>query len=220
MKLFRLLMISFVSVALFSCSSSPTGESAETGEATDTAAASATAKNYTVDTGSSLINWEGTKTGGSHVGTIGLAKGTLSVKDGKIEAGEFVLDMKAMTCTDEGMDDTKKGKLVGHLSSPDFFDVAQYPTANFVIASVEPVEGKEGMTHTIKGNLKMKEQTKSVTFNANVNITENGVTAESNNFKINRVDWGVNYGSTNVFKDLKDGIVNDEIGLKIRLVAN
>jgi polyisoprenoid-binding protein YceI len=220
MKLFRLLMISFVSVALFSCSSSPTGESAETGEATDTATASAAAKTYAVDTGSSIINWEGTKPGGSHIGTIELSSGSLSVKDGKIEAGEFVLDMKAITGTDEGMDDGTKGKLVGHLSSPDFFDVAKYPTANFVIASVVPVEGVEGMTHTIKGNFNMKEETKSVTFNANITITENGVTAESNNFKINRVDWGVNYGSTNVFKDLKDGIVNDEIGLKVRLVAN
>lgn len=220
MKLFRLLMISFLATALFSCSSSPSGESAETGDATDTATASAAAKTYAVDTGSSIVNWEGTKTGGSHVGTIGLDSGSLSVKDGNIEAGEFVLDLKKMICTDEGMDDGTKGKLVGHLSSPDFFDVAKYPTAKFVIASVEPVEGQEGMTHSVKGNLSMKEQTKSVAFFANINVTENGVTAESNNFKINRVDWGVNYGSINVFKDLKDGIVNDEIGLKIRLVAN
>ncbi|MGK0389220.1 MAG: polyisoprenoid-binding protein YceI [Maribacter sp.] len=220
MKLFRLLMIAFVATALFSCSSEPAGESAETGDATDTATASAAAKTYTVDTGSSIVNWEGSKPGGNHVGTIGLNKGTLSIKDGKIEAGEFVLDMKAMAATDEGMDDATKAKLVGHLSSPDFFDIATYPTATFVIAGVEPIDDVEGMTHTIKGNLKMKEQTKSVAFNANISITENGVTAESNNFKINRVDWGVNHGSTNVFKDLKDGIVNDQVGLKIRLVAN
>lgn len=219
MKLFRLLMLSFVATALFSCSSGPAGESAETGDATDTAAASAAAKTYTVDTGSSIVNWEGSKVGGSHVGTVALDAGTLSIKDGNIEAGEFTINFKAMTCTDEGMDDETKGQLVGHLQSPDFFDVERYPTAKFVIASVEPLEGMEGMTHAVKGNLTMKEQTKSVTFNANVNATENGVTAESNNFKINRTEWGVTYGSTLVGA-LKDKAISDEIGLKVRLVAN
>jgi len=143
----------------------------------------------------------------------------LSGKGGNIEAGEFVLDMGSIACTDKGLDDKSKGGLVGHLSGSDFFDVAKFPEAKFEIAEVSSLEGVEGMTHSIKGNLTMKEATKSVTFNANVSADANGVTATSNNFKINRTEWGVNYGSINIFKDLKDGIVNDEIGLTVVLVA-
>lgn len=203
---------------LSSCTSSPEGEAATTGEATETATATAEAKSLTADVSASSISWEGTKPGGSHVGNIGIKSGSLSVKDGNIEAGEFVLDMGSITCTDEGMDDGTKAKLVGHLSAPDFFDVAKYPEAQFVIAEVNALEGVEGMTHSIKGNLTMKEKTQSVTFNANVTANENGVTAESNAFTIDRNQWGVSYGSTLVGA-LKDEAISDNIGLTIKLVA-
>lgn len=220
MKLLQLLMVSIATMAIFSCTPTPEGETAETTAATDTAVATADAKTYNVDTASSLVNWEGTKPGGKHVGTLNLKSGSVSVSNGNIESGDFVLDMGSMVCTDEGLPDDKKGDLVGHLASADFFDVAKFPEAKFAITNATPVTGVDGVTHSIKGNLTMKETTLNVEFNANVTVSENGVSAESNNFVINRLDWGVNYGYDNIIKKLKDGAVSDEIGLKVRLVAN
>ncbi len=219
MKLVKLLMVPFVAMVMFSCSSSPSGEAAATGEATNTATATSEAKTFNADVSSSLINWEGTKLGGSHVGTLALASGSVSVKDGNIEAGNFVIDMNSMKCTDKDADEETKASLIGHLTTGDFFEVEKYPEAKFEIAEVKAIEGVEGMTHSITGNLTMKDKTLSVTFNANVGISENGVTAESNNFKINRTEWGIMYGST-LAGAVKEKAINDEIGLKIRLVAN
>lgn len=220
MKLLQLLMFSIATMVVFSCTPAPEGETAETTEAEDTAVASADAKTYNVDTASSLVNWEGTKPGGKHVGTLSLKSGSVSVNNGNIQSGDFVLDMASIVCTDEGMDDEAKGKLARHLSSPDFFDVAKFPEAKFAITKVSPLKDVEGATHSIEGNLTMKEKTLNVTFNAKVDITDSGVSAESSNFVINRLDWGVNYDYDNVIKKLKDGAVSDEIGLKVRLVAN
>ena len=55
------------------------------------------------------------------------------------------------------------GKLVGHLKSADFFDVATYPTSKFVITKVEEIDGKLAVT----GNLQIKDVTKSITIAAN-----------------------------------------------------
>ncbi len=220
----RLFPIFILAMTLFACNTAPDGEAATTGEATDTADASATAIDYSVDASASAVTWVGSKPGGQHNGTISMKEGSLSVKDGNIEAGKFVLDMNTITVLDipagEGKED-----LEGHLkgskedNADHFFNVAKYPTATFEIANVTPIENDSLMSHTITGNLTMKDTTLSVTFKANVNLGEAGLVAESNDFTIDRTKWGVNYGSKNVFADLGDKFINDEIGLKVNLVA-
>jgi polyisoprenoid-binding protein YceI len=39
---------------------------------------------------------------------------------------------------------TPIGRLTGHLQSPDFFDVRQFPKASFESTKIEPVSGKPG----------------------------------------------------------------------------
>ena len=133
MKLVKLLMVSFIAMAIFSCTPSVQGDAAETGDATDTADATAAAKTFNADLTSSLVNWEGTKPGGAHLGTLNLKSGSVSINNGNIEAGEFVLDMTSMKCIDESLPDDMKTKLVGHLSSPDFFDAEKFPVGATVI---------------------------------------------------------------------------------------
>ncbi len=220
MKLLNRFLVLFLMVSVMvACNNAPQGDDANEGDQVDPAQASTEAVTYNVNTSSSVVNWLGTKPTGQHAGTLSLKEGSLSVKDGNIEAGKFVIDMATMKCTDEGMDEESKQGLVGHLSNEDFFEVEKYPTASFEIAAVSAVEGEEGMTHLIKGNLMMKDTTHSIEFKANVSIAENGVTAETADFNINRTLWGVNYGSKSLFPDLKDKFINDEMGIKIKLVA-
>jgi polyisoprenoid-binding protein YceI len=169
-------------------------------------------KKLKVNTTASSLAWVGTKPSGKHNGTIGISEGSLSVKKNQIIGGTFTLDMA--TIADKDMEGKGKEGLEGHLKSPDFFDVAKFPTASFEIASVSPIGDQktllEGATHQIVGNLTMKGITKSVTIPAVLAVTKSAVSATSN-FNIDRTDWGINYGT--------DGKVAKEINLSLNLVA-
>lgn len=87
-------------------------------------------------TANSVLNWTGRKVGGEHYGTIKMTDGFIAVESGVVSAGEFTIDMTTIAATDLSGDEATK--LVGHLSSADFFDVATHPTGRFTITSVTP----------------------------------------------------------------------------------
>ena len=85
-----------------------------------------------------------------------------------------------------------------HLRSKDFFEVEKFPDITFKSTKVE----KKGKAWLITGDFTMKGVTKSITFPFNISgflaATDKaparmGITAET---KINRRDYGINYGST------------------------
>lgn len=117
------------------------------------------------------------------------------------------------------MDEGKmRDQLVAHLKSEDFFDVSKYPTATFDITSANKLDSNNYM---IEGNLKMKDVTKNISFEVQITKNEKGVyTAVSNVFVINRTEWNVNYGSKNVFKDLKDAVIKDDVEIKLAISAH
>ena len=79
----------------------------------------------------SSITWLGKKVTGEHSGTIGLKSGYLQMEGEKMTGGEFVIDMTSLAVTD--LQGEYKGNLEGHLSSDDFFGVANYPTSTLTI---------------------------------------------------------------------------------------
>ncbi|AUC21133.1 polyisoprenoid-binding protein [Polaribacter sejongensis] len=163
------------------------------------------AERNNVDTSVSVLNWAGSKPGGAHNGTIALKSGGLLIEEGKLTSGEFVIDMTSIVNLDIPADKKGNAKLVGHLTSADFFDVATYPTSSFVITSVKEVEGKLAVT----GNLQIKDVTKSITIPATIS-TENGVTVfTSETFNVDRADFNVKYGSKSFFDDLQDKFIDD-----------
>ncbi|KGL58832.1 YceI family protein [Polaribacter sp. Hel1_85] len=157
-----------------------------------------------VDLATSVLNWKGTKPTGAHNGTVALKSGGLLIENGKLTNGEFVIDMSTITNVDmQGSDGA--GKLEGHLKNADFFDIAVYPTAKFVITKVEEVEGKLAVT----GNLQIKDVTKSIIIPATIS-TETGITTfASETFNVDRADFNVKYGSKKFFEGLKDKFIND-----------
>lgn len=184
---------------------------------------------FVANTDESSIAWEGYKPTGKHDGTINISDGKLEVTDGTLTGGEFTVDMKSIVVLDL-TDPDQNGKLLGHLKSADFFEVETYPTAKFVVTDVKAIDGtkidkskEKGdivPTHAITGNLSMKDQTKSITFNAKVDISDNAITATTNQFFIDRAQWNVQYGSKSFFDDLKDNFINDEMGITINLVTS
>lgn len=210
-----------VVMLLASCGAQPDGEKVEAQDAVQTEAPAAEAVAYTVDTESSAINWEGTKNIGNdrHYGTINITEGTLQLTEGNITGGTFTIDIATVNSTDMADAPKKKGMLEGHLKSGDFFDVANYPTGKFEVVSATPIEGataeEDGFapTHEITGNLTLKDVTKSITFKAAVEANDVTITAKTNQFVIDRTQWGVDHDN------LKDKAINNNVGIQINLVA-
>lgn len=162
-----------------------------------------------VDTATSVLTWKGTKPTGAHDGNVMIKDGDLLVENGKVTGGEFIIDMNSIKVLDIPADNEGNGKLLGHLTSADFFDVATYPTSKFVITNVEDKGDKIHVT----GNLTVKDVTKSITIPATVN-TVNGVTVfKSETFMVNRAEFNVKYGSKSFFDNLKDKFIDDNMEL-------
>ena len=212
--------LSFILVAglLTACGGSEGTEvESSDAQAETTAAASAT---YSVDAQASTVEWEGTKLiGGGHQGTIPIAQGQLETSGDELVGGSFTLDVTGLENSDLGPDDGK-AKLEGHLKSPDFFDVEQYPTAKFVITSVSPItDAEDGHNYDITGNLTLKGTSRSITIPAMVTMDGDRITATTPDFVIDRTEWGMEYGSGGLEGIAQDNIINDEVGLKLDLVA-
>jgi polyisoprenoid-binding protein YceI len=160
-----------------------------------------------VDVASSVITWKGTKPTGAHDGIIMLQEGSLNLEAGKLTGGTFVIEMSSIKNLD--LDAEGAAKIVGHLSSPDFFDVATYATSKFVITSVVEAEGKLAVT----GNLTVKDITKSITIPATLLSVGNVTTFKSDKFNIDRTEFNIKYASKTFFDNLKDKFIDDAIEL-------
>jgi polyisoprenoid-binding protein YceI len=160
-----------------------------------------------VDVASSVITWKGTKPTGAHDGIIMLQEGSLNLEAGKLTGGTFVIEMSSIKNLD--LDAEGAAKIVGHLSSPDFFDVATYATSKFVITSVVEAEGKLAVT----GNLTVKDITKIITIPATLLSVGNVTTFKSDKFNIDRAEFNIKYASKTFFDNLKDKFIDDAIEL-------
>ena len=160
----------------------------------------------------SVLNWKGSKPTGDHNGTVSLKSGGILIEDGKLKAGEFVVDMNTITNID--MKGSKGATHIeGHLKSPDFFEVEKYPTSKFVITNVVEKEGKLEVT----GNLSIKDVTKSITIPASLEEVDGMYVFKSENFNIDRADFNVKYKSKKFFDNLKDKFVNDLVEMSFEV---
>ena len=204
-------------IALTSCGGNT--DTVKTTEAQEGATSTEGAVDYNVDTATSVVNWKGGKTFDDinkpeegHYGIVKLKEGTVKVNNGVLEAGKFVADFTSFESKDLDADAESKGKLDGHLKSADFLDVEKFPTATFEITAVKPVEGGD-YNSEVSGNLDFRGTPKNVTFKANVTVDANGVTIKSEEFGINRKDFGI------AFTGGGGSIVKDEVLLQVDLTA-
>ena len=174
------------------------------------------AESYDVDKEKSKIKWHAEKVTGEHDGYVQIKSGSLDYSDGKLEDGEFVIDMKSISNTDIEDAEYRK-KLEGHLKSDDFFAVEKFPEAKFEITKVEKKNGK----HQITGNLTIKGITNKISFPADITASADVVTAIAT-IKIDRSKYNVQYRSKSFFdiESLGDKMIYDEFTMSIHLVAN
>jgi polyisoprenoid-binding protein YceI len=148
----------------------------------------------------STIGFVGSKVTGHHNGGFKKFAGKVSVAGGKIAASEIRIAM-ASTWADND-------RVTGHLKSPDFFDAAKFPSSTFTLTGI----GNSGAQETVTGNLDLHGVTKSITFPADIQITDDKVTVKAE-FAINRKDFNINY------PDKPNDLIRDNVVLKLEVKA-
>jgi polyisoprenoid-binding protein YceI len=243
MKTLRFASFAVVIGFFSACTSSPEGTDAEVGEAQEVTEASVEAQDYSVNTESSTVAWIGSKPTGKHNGTIPVTSGTIAVEEGNIVGGKVTMDVLNIQNEDLAEDPENQDKLVNHLKSPEFFDAENHPNAVFEITSVEaydpsetmevkdeydteyaPVEADEYVvdspTHKITGNLTMRGTTKSVSFPAHVEMSDNTISAKAK-FNIDRTAWGLSYGDeASAVDKAKDQFIYNTVNLALDITAS
>lgn len=168
-----------------------------------------------IDTTASTVNWTGSKelVSGSHSGTVALSNGYLTMDGEKITGGEFTINMESIQNTDL-TDAAMKDKLVGHLKSPDFFDVANHKEAKFVITKVT---AKSATEQVFEGNLTLRGKTQPIKVPAT--LKKDGKTwVASGKLEIDRTKFDVKYNSKTFVPDLvksaKDKVIKNNIAIE------
>ena len=164
-----------------------------------------------VDPAASSLKWTGYHLGKSyeHYGFVTLKEGKLEIRDSKITAGEFVIDMNSITAEDV-TDAKDNNKLVNHLKSDDFFSTKKFPEAKLVITGSE-LAG-HGKLKT-SGNLTIRGITKPITFETTL-VEKNGAYEAYADLKIQRTDYKVMYGWK-----VENAILSGEFRMEVKVVA-
>ncbi|ARS40659.1 lipid-binding protein [Sphingobacteriaceae bacterium GW460-11-11-14-LB5] len=163
----------------------------------------------------SSINWTGKKVTGAHNGTIAIKSGTLTLNDGKLSNGNFIIDTTSIIILDV-TDPATNAQFAGHLFSEDFFATDQFPEATFMITAVD--QTNEDNT-VITGDLTIKGITHAVIFAADVVVNGNTLTASGKIF-IDRTKYNMKFRSGNFFTNLGDNLIYNEFELDVKLTAS
>lgn len=165
---------------------------------------------YKVDTEKSIITWVGKKFAGSHNGTIKLKDGNLNFNGKKLTGGGFIIDMASIKDADNS------AMLENHLKADDFFGVATFPAAQFVIKKIVT----KGDETTVTGDLTLKGITNPITFAAKVAWNADGtITATAEKVIVDRTKYGIKFKSKSAFPEIGDKLIYDEFELNVKLVA-
>ncbi|HEY4651968.1 MAG TPA: YceI family protein [Pontibacter sp.] len=223
-----LLLTPIMLLALVACDTSVKTDKAEIGDPVAPTETVPAPEIYVIDTVNSSVTWIGSKITGRHNGVFKISQGELHMHNNQLTGGTINFDMRGTRASDRNIDESSNARLTMHLRSPDFFDVARYPAASFVLTGVAPYDSTrhkvttpdselriKGATHYLTGNLTIKDKTRSVRFPAKITLHHNKLKAQAN-FNIDRTAWGLVYRSDEA---LGNQTIYPEVNIGIDLVA-
>ncbi|WP_282638642.1 YceI family protein [Sphingobacterium thalpophilum] len=164
---------------------------------------------FNIVTAQSKIDWVGKKVTGAHNGTINLKDGEITVSEGQIKGGRFVVDTTSIKILDI-TDPATNAQFAGHLASDDFFGIDQHPEAYFTITSVQGDQ--------VEGDLTIKGITNPVVFDIKSTINDDTFTA-TGKIVIDRTKYGIKFRSGNFFQNLGDTLIYNDFELNVLLTA-
>ncbi len=137
-------------------------------------------------------------------------EGTISFDESNLTGSQIEVNI------DPASVNTRDEKRDGHLKSPDFFDVASYPTITFKSTKIASTGGKSGQ---VTGDLTMHGVTKSVTLDVEfLGVVKSPFGTQNAGFtastKINRKDWGLGW---NVGLEAGGVLVGEDVTVNIEV---
>ncbi len=176
-----------------------------------------TTVNYATVKEGSYVDWRGAHLGGlqPRFGKVSVDNATVVTTNGVVSAAKVAMNMGSITVESfpEGAEEI--GKLTGHLLSDDFFNTEVYPTSLFEMTEINAAEGD--YNSTVSGNLTLLDVTKPISFNANVEVSEAGVSIMSEDFIIDRSDWNLTYNAEGTAGVPVDYLISDDVGFTINV---
>ena len=160
-----------------------------------------------INTEKSTLKWIGEKiTTSQHSGSLDFKSGEMTIKDGLVVSGNFIVDMTSISVED--ISGSGKKRLEGHLKSDDFFSVDKYDKALLSIKGSK----KTDKGFLVDANLTIKDLTHPIQFNM-VSI-EGGYNAD---LVFDRSKYNVRFRSGSFFENLGDKLIIDDIVLSSEL---
>ncbi len=96
---------------------------------------------------------------------ISTVRGTFKEFEGTLEAAEDYHDSRVWGSAEVASIDTNNADRDAHLRSPDFFDAESYPKIRFESTGIEHIEGG---TYRVTGNLTIRDITREIAVETNV----------------------------------------------------
>ena len=160
-----------------------------------------------INTEKSTLKWIGEKiTTSQHSGSLDFKSGEMTIKDGLVVSGNFIVDMTSISVED--ISGSGKKRLEGHLKSDDFFSVDKHDKALLSIKGSK----KTDKGFLVDANLTIKDLTHPIQFNM-VSI-EGGYNAD---LVFDRSKYNVRFRSGSFFENLGDKLIIDDVVLSSEL---
>jgi len=206
-----------IGVAFTSCKNNEKKAETKDAQEVEVVKAAETITYNTVKDGS-MLKWRAAHLVGvqKRFGTTMLKSASVLLNDNVVSNATFVVDLASLT-VDNFEDAKQKGQLEVHLKSPDFFNIEKHPTAKFELTNVEKMTGD--YNSKITGNLTILEVSKSITFNANIAVLDNSVAINSEDFSVNRQDWGLSYHTEGDAGVPADYLIANKVGFTINVAV-
>ena len=210
---FTVLCLSVGMLALAGCAKDPSKEApkAAVGAVKEAPSANSPGTQSTAQTValSGRVGFVGSKVTASHDGVFKEWTGSAKIGETLEKSSVTFTVQTASVVSDPDDRGAFSGKLDGHLKSPDFFDVAKFPTATFTSSKIVKDSAKGG-THAVTGDLTIRGTTRPVTFPATLEKKQKSLKAKAE-FTINRKDWGIMYAG------MADDLIRDGVVIKLDL---
>ena len=150
---------------------------------------------YTVKAKDSKIEFIGNKKNGYHPGYFPIKSGNVTVNDGKITGGKFIIDIANIKVTDES-----GVNLESTLKSQNFFDALNFGLAEYEITSVKY---KDETNADIVGMLTIKGIKVEVAFTALVRDVNDKTLFAQGFFSVDRTKVGLSGFEKDISKDVQ-----------------
>lgn len=184
----------------------PESSEATTPAPNDQASGDQATPGQAIDTANSTFEFTGVSLSGRESGHFEDWAGTISVAE-PVEESRVSITVQMASVQ------TEKDRLTQHLSSDDFFSVANHPTATFESTSFAAAEpGAPDATHRVTGQLTLRGHTETITFPVHLDVTDSETRAQAE-FTFDRQRFGVSY------RGAEDHLIQDEVSIRFDVRA-